>query len=74
MTIPGADLLNDTLTLDGLPATCIVDSTNQIPFTTPAYAEGPVDVAVTTRGGSATAVHGFIYRLTCIFVLKWNDD
>ena len=48
--------------LGGQPATDVdVISATELTATTPAHAGGPVDVLVTTPGGSATLVQGFTY-------------
>ena len=61
VVITGTDLTGGTVTFDGVPATCTVDSATQITCTSPAHAAGAVDVVVTTLGGSATSAGGFTY-------------
>jgi hypothetical protein len=59
--ITGTNLTGGTVTFDGLPATCTVDSATQITCASPAHAAGAVDVVVTTPGGLATSTGGFTY-------------
>ncbi|MBI5964577.1 MAG: IPT/TIG domain-containing protein [Chloroflexi bacterium] len=61
VVITGTNLTGGTVTFDGSAATCTVDSATQITCTSPAHAAGPVDVVVTTPGGSATTSGGFTY-------------
>lgn len=52
-----------SVTFDGVAATDVtVVSDTEVTATTPAGAEGAVDVVVTTAGGSATLAGGFTYN------------
>jgi hypothetical protein len=61
ITITGTFLTGGTFTIDGLPLlACTVNPAGtQANCTTPAHAAGPVNIAVTTLGGTATS--GFTY-------------
>ncbi len=61
VVITGANLTGGTVTFGGLAATCTVNSATQITCATPAHPAGPVDVVVTTPGGTATFTGGFTY-------------
>ncbi|MBB6732830.1 IPT/TIG domain-containing protein, partial [Cohnella zeiphila] len=63
VTITGTDFTGATaVTFGGTPAASFqVDSATQITAVAPAGSAGPVDVVVTTPGGSATAAGGFTY-------------
>lgn len=64
VTITGTHLAGATAaTFGGVPATdLVVNSATSITVTTPAHAAGPVDVAVTTAGGSDTLAGAFTYE------------
>jgi uncharacterized repeat protein (TIGR01451 family) len=61
VVITGTELTGGTVTFGGTAATCTVDSSTQITCTTPAHVVGPVNVVVTTPGGTATSAGGFSY-------------
>src|SRR5690606_35712191 len=62
VTIHGTDFSNaSSLTFGGKSAPFTVNSPTQITAAAPAHAEGPVDVVVTTPGGSDTLPGGFVY-------------
>ncbi|OPF75581.1 cell surface protein [Streptomyces antioxidans] len=62
VTITGTDLsTTESVTFGGTPAPFGVISDTVVTAVTPPGAAGPVDVVVTTNGGSATAADGFSY-------------
>jgi hypothetical protein len=63
VTLTGTGLTGTTaVTFDGVPATnLIVVSDTEVTVDTPAHAAGPVDVDVTTPGGTVTLTGGFTY-------------
>jgi hypothetical protein len=62
VTITGTGLTDGTFTFGGLTATCTVAAGGlSATCTTPAHAAGPVDVVVTTGGGSGAVAGGFTY-------------
>ena len=50
------------------PASFTVDTDTQISTTSPAHAEGPVNVVITTPGGTATGTNGYLYATLPNFV------
>ncbi|MFF7234639.1 IPT/TIG domain-containing protein [Streptomyces sioyaensis] len=61
-TITGAGLsTTQSVTFDGAAAAFSVVSDNTLSATTPPGTAGPVDVVVTTDGGSSTSVGGYTY-------------
>ncbi|NGN39688.1 autotransporter domain-containing protein [Mesorhizobium sp. CGMCC 1.15528] len=75
VVITGTNLTGATAVIFGSTAVIsfTVDSATQITATTSAHAEGPVDVAVTTPGGSATAAGAFTYDAPVVPRLSIND-
>ena len=65
VTIAGTNLATVTsVTFGGVPATVLADSATSVTVTTPPGTPGPVDVVVTTAGGSATDSGGYDYTAT----------
>jgi hypothetical protein len=63
VTIGGSGFTDTTgVTFGGTPASFGVLNDGQLAALTPAHAEGTVDVAVTTAGGSATATGAYTYQ------------
>ncbi|MEI5679504.1 MULTISPECIES: putative Ig domain-containing protein [unclassified Mesorhizobium] len=75
VVITGTNLTGATAVTFGSTAVIsfTVDSATQITATTSAHAAGPVDVAVTTPGGSATAAGAFTYDAPVVPRLSIND-
>ncbi|MFF3746887.1 IPT/TIG domain-containing protein [Streptomyces kronopolitis] len=65
VTITGTNLTGASVTFGGNPATGVSVNAagTQLTATTPPGAPGPVDVTVTTPGGSVTLTNGFTYVL-----------
>ncbi|MDP9835267.1 uncharacterized protein YhjY with autotransporter beta-barrel domain [Neorhizobium huautlense] len=62
VVITGTNLSNATaVSFGGTAATAFTASATQITATTPAGGAGPVDIVVTTAGGSVTLAGGFTY-------------
>ena len=61
VVITGTGFTNGTITFGGVAATCTVNSNTQVTCTTPPHAAGPVNVVITTAGGTATSTGGFTY-------------
>ncbi|MFI0714391.1 IPT/TIG domain-containing protein [Streptomyces inhibens] len=62
VTITGTNLATtQSVTFGGTPAPFVVISGTSISVVTPPGADGPVDVTVTTTGGSATSAGAFTY-------------
>lgn len=63
LTIIGTNFFDgDTsVTIGGVSATATIQSPSSLTIVTPAHAAGPVDVVITTSGGSATRSGGFTY-------------
>ncbi len=61
ITINGSYLLYPTVTIGGSAATVTASTANSITVTTPAHAEGAVNVVVTVPNGSVTSTGGFTY-------------
>lgn len=60
-----------SVTFGGQPATSfVVDNASKITATTPVHVPGPVDVVVTTPGGSATRANGYTYVNSGLPVIK----
>jgi hypothetical protein len=63
VTISGSNLAGATsVTFGGAPAVITSNTASQLVVTTPAHLAGPVDVAVTTFGGSVTASSAYTYN------------
>ncbi|SFT59959.1 putative Ig domain-containing protein [Mesorhizobium sp. YR577] len=75
VVITGTDLTSATaVTFGGVAASSFtVDSNTQITATTPAHAEGPVDVVVLTPGGDDTATGAFTYNAPVLPSLSISD-
>ncbi|MEO9340881.1 putative Ig domain-containing protein [Mesorhizobium sp. SB112] len=75
VVITGTNLTDATaVTFGGAPAASFAVITDTaITATTEAHAEGPVDVAVTTPGGSATAAGAFTYDAPVVLSLSIDD-
>jgi len=66
VTINGTALGGASVTIGGIPAIVTATTFNTATFTTPAHAEGAVDVMVSTEGGSAISTRGYFYGVPSI--------
>lgn len=73
VTLTGTGLIGATsVTFGGVPATIISNTSTTVQVATPAHAEGPVDIVITTPSGSATLSNGFTYQTYAIGDLAYG--